>query len=105
MSKMQKTYIILHQFADQSKKINEINDFNSNTESDVDINEFYINHVGSSVITKYNEITLYATVNDFNITFKLDTETQCNIIPIALFNKIRNKPKSLKTETKLKAYD
>ena len=36
--------------------------------------------------------------------FKLDTEAQCNKIPIATFNKIKNKPKSLKTETKLKAY-
>ena len=50
-------------------KINEIDDTNSNTESDVDINGFYIDHAGSSVIKKDNEITLDATVNDFNITF------------------------------------
>ena len=58
----------------------------------------------SRVITKDNEITLNATVNDFNITFKLDTGAQCNIIPVATFNKIKNKPKLLKTKTTLKAY-
>ena len=42
-----------------------------------------MDHVRSSVITKDNEIALDATVNDFNITFKLDTGAQCNIIPIA----------------------
>ena len=54
-------------------KISEIDNTNSNTESNVDINEFYIDHVGSSVVTKDNEITLDSTVNDFNITFELDT--------------------------------
>ena len=73
---------------------------NSNTESDV---ELYIDHFGSSVIAKYNEITLDATVNDFNITFKLDTGAQSNIIPIATFNKIKNNLKLLKTNTTLKA--
>ena len=85
-------------------KINVINATNSNTGSHVDINELNIDHVGSSVITKDNEITLDATVNDFNTTFKLETGAQCNIIPIATFNKTKNKPKLLKTKATLKGY-
>ena len=49
-------------------KINDINDTNSNNESDADVNELCIDHGGSSVNTKDNEITLDATLNDFNIT-------------------------------------
>ena len=44
-------------------KINKIDDTNSTTESDHDINELYL--VGSSVITKDNEITLDTTNNYF----------------------------------------
>lgn len=49
-------------------KIDDINDTNSNNESDADVNELCIDHGGSSVNTKDNEITLDATLNDFNIT-------------------------------------
>ena len=59
-------------------KINEIYDTNSNNESDIDTNELYIDHVGSSVNTKDDEIILDALVNDVNITFNLDTEAQCS---------------------------
>ena len=85
-------------------KINEIDDTNSNTESDHDINELYIYLVGSSVITKDNEITLDTTDNDFNITFKLDPEAQSNITHIATFNKIKNNSKLSKTKTTFKTY-
>ena len=50
------------------------------------------------VSLKKNEIILDATVNDLNITFKLDTGAQCNIIPITTFNKIKSKPKITKNK-------
>ena len=48
--------------------------------------------------------TLNATVKDFNITLKLDIGAQCNIIPTAIFNKIKHKSKLLKTKATLKTY-
>ena len=48
--------------------------------------------------------TLNATVKGFNITLKLDIGAQCNIIPTAIFNKIKHKSKLLKTKATLKTY-
>ena len=81
-------------------KINEIDDTNSNTESYVDICGLYIDHVGSSVITKDNEITLDAAVNDFNIIFKLDTRAHCNSKHKSHYNIQENKKPTKITENK-----
>ena len=57
------------------------------------------------VVCCFISYPLEANVNDFNITFKLDNGAQCSIILIATFNKMKNKPKLLKTKTTLKVYD
>ena len=51
-------------------KINEINDTNSNTESNVDITKLYIDNIGSTAITKGNKITLDAVYGHTIITMK-----------------------------------
>lgn len=86
------------------KKVNEVENKESNSESEIDINELYIDHIGSSAITQNNELTINAEINSYEITFKLDTGAQCNIIPITVFNKINKKPKLFTTKTTLKAY-
>ena len=39
-----------------------------------------------------------------NITFKLDTEAEANVIPIEVFNQLTNRPEVQPTKTKLTAY-
>ena len=39
-----------------------------------------------------------------NITFKLDTGAEANVIPIEVFNQLTNRPKVQPTKTKLTAY-
>ena len=71
----------------------------------LDINELFIDHVSNSNKTSsQNEILSKLDINGQFIEFKIDSGAQCNIIPIHIFNQIKNKPPIQNSNTILRTY-
>ena len=98
----------IHEIEQQSNKFA----FNPNykqpfipSANQLDINELFIDHVSNSNKTSsQNEILSKLDVNDQFIEFKIDSGAQCNIIPIHIFNQIKNKPPIQNSNTILRTY-
>ena len=71
---------------------NRVEEVLDNTESGMNLDELFIDFMNVDVINHQNKLLSTINVNGADITFKVDTGAQCNILPLQVFNKIRNRP-------------
>ena len=71
----------------------------------VSIDELFIDYMSIDVVIHQNELLSTINVNGSDITFKVHTGAQCNILPLEIFNRISNRPTLEHSNTKLRTYD